>query len=146
MWQASWRPSWTKSCRMTHHFWVFEKALYLTLLQLMDYHKQQQSQFVRVRGLQKLMQKFGLCLHLEMVDVHSCFGLNSIKTCTCTWIAPMRNYFKLHAEYYPVTLTHCYHFCSLRVLQGLYYSQRYSGLCFEVKSFLLAFYNRWTAW
>ena len=56
-----------------------KKALYLALLRSMDYREQQRSQFVRVSGLQKLTQKFGLCLHLEMVDVHSRFQLNRIK-------------------------------------------------------------------
>ena len=47
----------------------------------MDYRERQQNQFVRISGLQKLTQKFGLCLHLEMIDVRSCFRINRIKTC-----------------------------------------------------------------
>ena len=47
----------------------------------MNYHEQQQSQFVLVSGLQKLTQKIGLHLQLEMVDVRLCFRLNCIKTC-----------------------------------------------------------------
>ena len=48
----------------------FKKALYLALPQSMNYCEQQRSQFVGVSGLKKLTQKIGLCLQLEMVDVH----------------------------------------------------------------------------
>ena len=53
--------------------------MHLALLRL-NYCERQQNQFVRVSGLQKLMQKIGLCLQLEMVDVGSHLGLNCIKT------------------------------------------------------------------
>ena len=72
MWLAWWRPSRTKPGLMIHHLQVYQKALYLALLRLMDYCERQQSQFVRVSGPQKLTQKFGLWLHLEMVN--SLFG------------------------------------------------------------------------
>ena len=65
---------------MTHHLRIFEKALYLVLLRLMDYRERQRSQFVQASGLQKLTQKFGPCLYLEMVAVRSRFRLNCIKT------------------------------------------------------------------
>ena len=54
-----------------HHIRVFEKALYLALLRLMDYCERQRSRFVWVCDLQKLMQKLELRLNLEMVDVCS---------------------------------------------------------------------------
>ena len=63
-----------------YHLQVFGKALHLALLRLMNYRERQQSQFVQVSGLQKLTQKIGLCLQLEMVDFRSRFGLNCIKT------------------------------------------------------------------
>ena len=44
----------------------------------MNYRERQRNQFVGVSGLQKLMQKIGLCLQLEMVDICSRFGLNCI--------------------------------------------------------------------
>ena len=68
----------------------------------MDYRERQRSQFVRASGLQKLMQKFGLSLHLEMVDVHLRFRLNRIKTCE---LCPCAIIYKLHVEYYPITLS-----------------------------------------
>ena len=46
----------------------------------MDYHEREQSQFVRVSGLQKVTQELELCLHLEMVHVRLRFRLNYIKT------------------------------------------------------------------
>ena len=61
---------------MVHHLRIFERALYLTLLQLMDYCERQLSRLVHVCGLQKLMQKLELRLNLEMVDVCSHFGIN----------------------------------------------------------------------
>ena len=65
---------------MIHYLHVFKKrTLHLALLRLMDYHERQRSQFVQVSGLQKLTQKSGLCLHLEMVDVYSHFRLYCIK-------------------------------------------------------------------
>ena len=45
----------------------------------MDCREQQQSQFVQVCGLQKLMQKLELHLNLEMVDICSRFGINYIR-------------------------------------------------------------------
>ena len=52
--------------------------LYLALLQSMEYKycERQLSQFIRVSGLQTLTQKFGLCLHLEMVDSSFAFPTN----------------------------------------------------------------------
>ena len=73
-------PSRTKPCLTTHHLRVSEKALYLALLRSMDYHERQRSKFIRVSGLQKVTQELRLRLHLEMVDVHSRFRLNCIKT------------------------------------------------------------------
>ena len=68
----------------------------------MDYCERQQSQFVRVSGLQKLTQKFGLCLYLEMVYVHLHFRLHCIKNILCELCLCA---IKLHIEYYPITLT-----------------------------------------
>ena len=73
---------------MIHHLQVFEKVLHLALLRLMDYCELQQSQFVRVCLWSSKVdtEKFGLCLHLETVDICSRFGLNCIKTylkCVC---------------------------------------------------------------
>ena len=46
----------------------------------MNYRERQRNQFVRVSGFQKLTQKIGLCLQLEIVDIRSRFGLKGIKT------------------------------------------------------------------
>ena len=48
----------------------------------MDYRERQQSQFVRVSGLQKLTQKFGFCLYLEMVDVNYYYNKITIILCS----------------------------------------------------------------
>ena len=80
MWLAWWRSSRTKPCLTIHHLRVFEKVLHLVLPQLMNYCERQWSQFVQVSGLQKLTQKIGLCLQLEMVDVCLHFRLNCITT------------------------------------------------------------------
>ena len=78
--------------------------LHLVLNRLMNCRERQQSQLIQVSGLQKLTQKinFGLCLHLEMVDVRTRSGLICIKNirelCLCAIID------KLCIEYYPVTL------------------------------------------
>ena len=45
----------------------------------MNYREQQRNHFIRVSGLQKLPQKIGLCLQLEMVAVRLRYGLNCIK-------------------------------------------------------------------
>ena len=84
---------------MVHHLRVFEKALYLALLQLMDYRKQQRSRLVLVCGLQKLMQKRELHLNLEMVHICSLIGINCIRAYGDSISAQL-----LRVEYYPIPL------------------------------------------
>ena len=46
----------------------------------MDYRERQQSQLIRVCGLQKLTQKIELHLNLEMVDICLHFEINCIRS------------------------------------------------------------------
>ena len=68
----------------------------------MDYRERQQSQFVRVSGLQKLTQKFKLLFTTGKGRRSFAFPTkpheNIRELCSCAII------YKLRIEYYPVTL------------------------------------------
>ena len=78
---SAWQNSHSLIWHISHQL---VKLSSLALLRSMDYRSWMTAK--SVSGLWKLTQKFGLYLHLEMVDVHSRFQLYHIKTyvnCVC---------------------------------------------------------------
>ena len=79
MWLTWWWPSGPKPCQMIHCLWIFKKRYTWSCRDWWTIGNDSKVSLLKCLVLKNWCRKVGLCLHLEIVDVCSRFGLDCIK-------------------------------------------------------------------